>query len=297
MDRVPASGAGSWRFESSRAYFLFHGEPIPNHSSFSLASNRSTLDNLFCETIVDEIRQPGADMTGTPKRLQNLTLAAVCGVIVLSAFLCGCDSQKNNDAGRHVKTDPSQADNARMHYDVGTAHAEAERYADAIVAYEKAIALKPDYVEAHRNMGIVYGNTDRNAEALAAFNKILTIDPDNAAAHMSIGNIYFLLRKPTEAIAAYNKVIALKPNDVEAYNTIAGIYSMLGKHADSLAIRKKLISINPANAEAYCGLAADYEYLKKIDLAIAAYEKALSLKPDEETAYDARQALKRLRQK
>src|SRR5262245_51671682 len=53
----------------------------------------------------------------------------------------------------------------------------AERGLDYV---RKALALKPDYVEAHYNLATALQGLKRFDDAVGHYNKVLTADPDNA---------------------------------------------------------------------------------------------------------------------
>jgi tetratricopeptide (TPR) repeat protein len=51
---------------------------------------------------------------------------------------------------------------------------------EAIEAYNKALAIKPDYAEAYYNLGITLKDQGKLEEAIEAYNKTLAIKPVNA---------------------------------------------------------------------------------------------------------------------
>ena len=51
---------------------------------------------------------------------------------------------------------------------------------EAIEAYKKALALKPDYAEAYSNMGVALKGQGKLEEAIEAFNRALSVEPENA---------------------------------------------------------------------------------------------------------------------
>ena len=62
---------------------------------------------------------------------------------------------------------------------------------EAIEAYNKALAIKPDYAEAYYNMGLTLQDQGKLQEAVEAYNKALAIRPDYAEAW---NNIFFSLQ-------------------------------------------------------------------------------------------------------
>jgi tetratricopeptide (TPR) repeat protein len=62
---------------------------------------------------------------------------------------------------------------------------------EAILEYQKAIELKPDFVEAYMNVGILLFQKMRDEEAEKAILKALELKPEDAKAKEILGNIYF----------------------------------------------------------------------------------------------------------
>ena len=53
------------------------------------------------------------------------------------------------------------------------------RLDEAIAAYNRAIALRPDLAEAHNNLGIALKDEGRLDEALACFRRAVELKPDD----------------------------------------------------------------------------------------------------------------------
>ena len=76
---------------------------------------------------------------------------------------------------------------------------------EAIEAYNKALAIKPDYAEAYNNMGNALKEQGKLEEAIEAYNKALAIKPDYAEAHRHLSQ----LTKYSSDIAQISEVEAL----------------------------------------------------------------------------------------
>ena len=107
------------------------------------------------------------------------------------------------------------------HFGIGEAWQKLGILDEAIKAYNKALAIKPDYETAHFNMGNALRSQGKLAEAIEAFNKAIDIKSDFILAFMNIGNVFKAQGKPEEAIEAYKKAIAINPDFAEAYYNIS----------------------------------------------------------------------------
>ncbi|MEP0404687.1 MAG: tetratricopeptide repeat protein, partial [Lentilitoribacter sp.] len=103
---------------------------------------------------------------------------------------------------------------------MGNALEDQSKLEEAIEAYNKALAIKPDYPEAYNNKGIALEDQGKLEEAIEAYNKALAIKPDNADAYYNMGNTLKDQGKLGEAIEAYNKALAIKPDYAEAYDNM-----------------------------------------------------------------------------
>jgi tetratricopeptide (TPR) repeat protein len=82
----------------------------------------------------------------------------------------------------------------------------------SVKAFNKALAIKPDYAEAYYNMGVTLKDQGKQAEAIEAYNKALAIKPDYADAYLNMGNALKDQGKSDVAIDAFNKGLAIKPD-------------------------------------------------------------------------------------
>src|SRR5580693_1077954 len=86
-----------------------------------------------------------------------------------------------------------------------------KRYEEALAGYDRAIAIKPEYVIAHSNRGLTLKQMNRHDEALASYDKALALDPDNDEIHNSRAVLLQQMRRYDEALAGYQKAVAVNP--------------------------------------------------------------------------------------
>jgi Tfp pilus assembly protein PilF len=161
------------------------------------------------------------------------------------------------------------------------------RIDQAIVHFEKAVALDPKFTTGLENLGNAYfrqGNLEkarqnlalaarydpslpdasfylgmtlvqlgRADEARAAFQSALRIGlrPDVAArAHAQIGEIFLKERKPEDAIPEFQQAVDLDPKWIEARKYFGGVLARAGQTQQAVAQFSKVLEISPTDHDA-----------------------------------------------
>jgi tetratricopeptide (TPR) repeat protein len=92
-----------------------------------------------------------------------------------------------------------------------------KRFAEAIDAYQKSLALKPAG-GAYNNMADALIKSGKTQEGIAAYNKAVEIDPLNAGQYYyNMGAVLTNTGKIDEALAAFDKAIAADPKRADAF--------------------------------------------------------------------------------
>jgi protein O-GlcNAc transferase len=149
----------------------------------------------------------------------------------------------------------------------------------ALVACEKAIALRPNFARAFFIQGVTYQKLDRLNSALSSYDTAIKFDTNNAAALRERGNVLRLLGRFREALGSYERAIAIAPNDAVTHGNRAAILQYLKQFDQALASYDKAIALNPI-AEFYYHrgiLLQDFGQLEDGD---ASFIQALAIKPD-----------------
>jgi predicted O-linked N-acetylglucosamine transferase (SPINDLY family) len=136
---------------------------------------------------------------------------------------------------------------------------------EAIVAYSKALAIKPDYADAYNNLGNALKDQGKLEEAIEAYNKALAIKPDYAEAFNNMGNALKDQGKLEEAIVAYSKALAIKPDYADAYNNLGNALKDQGKLEEAIEAYNKALAIKSDFVEAWNNGAEALEKWNKLD--------------------------------
>jgi tetratricopeptide (TPR) repeat protein len=171
------------------------------------------------------------------------------------------------------------------HFDLGNALSRLPgRLPDAIVEYRAALRINPAYAEAHSNLGLALANSGgRWPEAMAEYQAALRINPDLAAAHDNLGLALANSggRWP-EAIAEYQAALRLDPEYAAAHNNLGlALANSGGRWPEAMAEYQAALRINPDLAQVHFNLGNALSQLPgRLPDAIAEYQAALRINPD-----------------
>ena len=99
-------------------------------------------------------------------------------------------------------------------------------------------------------LGVTYGNEGRHDDAIIAYNRALEIKPDFAKAWSDLGFVHGRKGRHEDEIIAYKKAVEIKPDFAEAWDNLGAAYSRQGQHEDAILAWKKTVEIRPDLAEA-----------------------------------------------
>jgi len=126
---------------------------------------------------------------------------------------------------------------------------------EAIKSHEKALAIKPDFVEALNNLGIALQKTKRVDQAFDVYQKALSLNPGLTDAYNNLGLLYQEKDKMGKAIENFEKAFELDPGFTKAYCNLAELFertNQLEKARENVEIA---LSINEVHPFANCILA------------------------------------------
>ena len=172
------------------------------------------------------------------------------------------------------------SDNFIGHNNLGIALLKTGNVDEAMVHYQKALEINPDFAEAHNNLGNFLFQKGSVDEAMVHYQKALEINPDYAEAHYNLGYALLKMGNVDEAIAHLQKALQINPDYAEAHNNLGVILLQKGNVDEAITHYQKALQINPDYAEAHNNLG--YALIQKgsVDEATAHFQKALQIKPD-----------------
>ena len=165
----------------------------------------------------------------------------------------------------------------------------------AVLAYDEAIRLKPDYAVAYNSRGSSKVMLKRYDDAIADYDEAIRLEPDYAAAYNSRGNLKVVLKRYDDAIADYNEVIRLEPAAALKYTSRGILKALLGRYDDAIADYDEAIRLKPDYAAAYNSRGAAKTSLGLKDEARKDFETELELARNANNLKEVKRAEQSLR--
>ncbi|MDM8542407.1 tetratricopeptide repeat protein [Desulfococcaceae bacterium HSG9] len=176
--------------------------------------------------------------------------------------------------------------NYHAYRNLGSALAEKNMFADAIVYHRKASDMNPESVADLNNLANDYLGVNKPKIALSLFNKALAMEPNNEMTHYNLGLALSEQGRSEEALPHHYMVLRLKPDNINALINLGVDLAKLGKTDEAIAQYLKALKLNSGNVQAYVNLGNAMIVKKLPDKAIQFYHQALRLNPDNAKAYN-----------
>jgi tetratricopeptide (TPR) repeat protein len=253
-------------------------------------------------------------------------LFTVMAVLAMAAMV-GCSS---GGGGTTVETDTSadvsgsSTDSQGFERNLGPAEIayqsaqqfmSAGNYTEAITNLEKAVSIKPTYLEAWSDLGRAYTDRKDYEQGIEAYKKALELAPGNEALIASIGynylnlddfdnaetyylmlveedslnyngnvNLAFIAQRRDDtrgAISYYERALRSNPKDATTMGTLASLYGKLGSKEKKYEYLQMAIDAAPENYQFKKQLALAYFQEKNYESAIPLYEALAMEFPDD----------------
>jgi len=203
---------------------------------------------------------------------------------------------------------------------LGIAYANSDRPADALAAYQKALALsKDEYTDARFNLAFAllaqkktsealphllelreqrktdkvfqssiydglaeaYEAEENLPKALGAYSQVIKLSPTDPTAHFNFALSLSKAGRIDEAIVQTQEVLKLLPNHEPSLLLLGDLYSRKMNWQGAKGVLSRYVKAKPDEFSAWFSLAVAHDYMGDFDPALAAYAKAEALQPED----------------
>jgi tetratricopeptide (TPR) repeat protein len=213
-------------------------------------------------------------------------------------------------------------ENYSVWYDLGYLYHAMGRNEDAIAAYRKSVASKPDFFESNLNLGLALaaarqadaedflraatklkpasgsaesgkrawmalGNvlaSSKPDDAAAAFEQAATFDAKDPEPHLLAASLLEKQQHPAEAEKEYQQALAIAPESSDALTALTNFYMQQKRFGDVETLLRKLAVLHPNNASVHLQLGRMLAIAGKNDEAATELEAGLKIDPSDAKA-------------
>jgi tetratricopeptide (TPR) repeat protein len=135
-------------------------------------------------------------------------------------------------------------------------------FAEAIDAYERALALDPDHADSHCNLGSIYYNQGRRGPARACFERALAVDAGHVEANLNLATMLEEEERNELALRHYRRALETDPCYADAHVSAALLQEKLGRRRAAREHWRRYLQIDPGGpwadvARRHLGAGAD----------------------------------------
>lgn len=178
---------------------------------------------------------------------------------------------------------PADANYLNRH---GVALAAVGRIDEAIAAYRRAIASKPDQPEAHNNLAIALAASGDHQAAIIEYRRALTAQPGFAEAHNGLGVALSAIGEYEDAAHHYRRALDIRPDYTDARVNLGDLLVRTGQLDDAVVELTASLDQDPDHFEAHLSLADAYTRIGQLKKALEISRANLAANPDSARAHN-----------
>ncbi|MBI2505578.1 MAG: tetratricopeptide repeat protein [Candidatus Latescibacteria bacterium] len=150
---------------------------------------------------------------------------------------------------------------------------------DEVTLWQDAARRAPLMAEAQYNLGHAYHQRGDLEHARRAYEKAVALSPDYVRAQVNLGAIYREIGEVDKAAKAFEQALAAEPGMVEALNNLGLVYAGQGQHARAIALYQQALARAPEQAEIWLNLGLACRDSGRREEAFQALSRAIQLDP------------------
>ncbi len=174
----------------------------------------------------------------------------------------------------------------------GELHLKKNNNTQALVDYNQALLLSPNWTLAYCTRGDLYKRMGRSQKALEDYNKGIEATPASPLPYLRKAELFIQLEDEAQAFEAIEQAIKLAPQSAQAFNQRGELYIMMEMPEKAMADFQKSLDLDPTNADVYTNLGNESKKSGKFQAALAYYNQAIRFDPRQAEALYQRGFLK-----
>ena len=145
----------------------------------------------------------------------------------------------------------SMKENAETYYTYGNIQKKLKKFKDAIISYENAIKINPNFSEAYNNLANTKKIIGERNEAIKYYKKAVNLKENNIQALISLSVILKENKNFEDLIKIYEKILVLDNNNIKTLYNLGSAYLFLGDFNKGRSYFEKVINIDNKHIPSY----------------------------------------------
>lgn len=158
-------------------------------------------------------------------------------------------------------------------------------YASAEVQYGISARQEPRNFDAQYYHGLMLHLLDRLTEAVQAYLRALAVRPNDFRANLNLATAYYQLDENTQSLPYARKAVELNPDDGAARFNLGAVYAALGRHGDAVREYQQAAELMKLSPPLLINLAESLGKLERYDEMANTLAQAIKTEPSA-TAYE-----------
>lgn len=174
--------------------------------------------------------------------------------------------------------------NAELEDGLGSLEALGRNWSAAEAAFQRAIALRPDYALAHLHMGSVLA-AEQKPGAGEEWLEAAQLAPKDAGIQLSAGMALANAGADGQALPLLEQAHAMAPNSAQASYQLALVLQRSGRVVDAIPLLENVVRAEPKNVDALVNLGMAYTQQQRAKDGVPLLKRALTLAPKNAMAH------------
>ncbi len=172
------------------------------------------------------------------------------------------------------------AENVEFLHIYGFVFFNLKNYEKAIVQWEKAIKINPNFVDGLNNLGNALSRIGKFDEAINYLNKALKLRPNFFETYYTLSDIFYQKGIYDKSLKNINEALNLKPKDLPTIKSKLSILSKMNMKKKYLKFLEEVIPYHPKETELYYKKAQIFSELGMNTSSINTYKTILMIDPE-----------------
>ena len=207
-------------------------------NSNNLEKQKEIILNLFKKKQYDDVIIQGEILL--KERQNDAQLIFILGMSSINI-------QNFNNAEKFFKKLILLDGKAENFYILGNIQKSLKKFNEAIISFQEAIKLHPNFSEAYNNLGNICKSLNENKQAIDNYKKAISLKENNFQAYFNLANLYYSLENYIEASNYFKNITNLNVRNEEICEKYTICLFKIGKKKEVKEFVLSIISKYPNN--------------------------------------------------